>query len=292
MKKLSYPKHTFNDVLDSCANGMKQRHVKQNFLKTKPIFIDIEKQYKLLGEAGSLFQLPRVDNVTKKEIVVPSLTKEKLLNLYKTNLRGKDKPARVFYNKMLLSTDERCPFCGDIGHSRNLDHFLPIAHYPRLSIMPVNLIPACRDCNMGEKGDIYAKVAEDQVLHPYLDDDKFFQEVWVHAQYIDEDDGALRYFVQPPNTWNNVDKTRVRKHFNDFDLARRYGVEAGKHLSELITLKENFYIEMKDLIPENKMTDAFVSVFLKPIINGELFSNHWKKVMYVTLSTSQEFLLT
>ncbi|MKC25976.1 HNH endonuclease, partial [Listeria monocytogenes] len=104
-------------------------------------------------------------------LVVGNLTKVKLEKLYENNLRDKNKPARTYYDDMLVSSGEKCPFCGDIGQTKNIDHFLPIAHYPEFSVMPINLVPSCRDCNMGEKGQVFAVDEVHQAIHPYIDKD-------------------------------------------------------------------------------------------------------------------------
>lgn len=291
MKKLVSPKYVFEEVLNTCAEGMKQVNVKAKFQAAIPQFVASGSLYEQLGSNGVLFSYPQIKNIKGATIVIPPLTKTKLVNLYENNLRNKDKPARNVYEDLLASSNEKCPFCGDIGHSRNLDHFLPLAHYPQFSVMPINLIPACRDCNMGEKGDDFAIQAADQILHPYLDKDAFFNEKWVYARYINEDDGEIEYFVQPPDDWDEVDKQRVIKHFNDFDLARRYGIEAGKHLSELVDQRNSFYSVMRKKIPIEELTEDYVEVTFTSVIKKSLFVNHWKSVMYRALSESQEFLL-
>lgn len=290
MKKLPLPPYNFDDVLDSCAEGMLQRNVKATFQGTRDQFSDEGLMYIELGTDGTLCNYPRVLGLTNETVVVHPLTKAKLISLYEGNLRNKDKPARGLYEGLLASAFEKCPFCGDIGQPRNLDHFLPLAHFPQFSVMPLNLIPACRDCNMGEKGENFALNATDQVLHPYLDSNILFDEQWVYARYINEGDGGIEYFVCPPEHWNEVDKQRVIKHFEDFDLARRYGIEAGKHLSELIDQRESFYRVMSRRIPMNELKDDFVEVTFNSIITNNSFPNHWKKVMYIALSSSDDFL--
>lgn len=44
--------------------------------------------------------------------------------------------------------------------------------------MPINLVPSCRDCNMGEKGQAYTTIEDDQAIHPYVDKNIFYQEQW------------------------------------------------------------------------------------------------------------------
>ncbi|EPJ1914418.1 HNH endonuclease [Vibrio cholerae] len=175
MKKLQPHNITFADMLKKCSEGMDQVHVKENFVDQFQKFFLKENQYQGLSLAGNLFQYPKVMPLTDDTQVVGNLTKRKLVNLYENNLRNKDKPARRLYDELLISSGERCPFCGDIGQTKNLDHFLPKAHFPEFSIMPLNLVPSCRDCNMGEKGQNYATIEEEQAIHPYIDKDIFFR---------------------------------------------------------------------------------------------------------------------
>lgn len=288
MKKIAFPEYTFEDVLNSCAEGMMQKNVKRSFKDVIPSLLNLGLQYEQLNNNGTLFSCPKTEKVTSGKSV---LDKKKLTNLYRLNLRNMDKPARKIYEKLLLSTDKKCPFCGDIGETKNLDHFLPLAHFPQFSVMPLNLLPACRDCNMGEKGDDFATREADQILHPYLDQDAFFDEQWVHARYVNEDDGAIEFFSLPPEGWGPVDKERVIKHFDDFDLALRYGLRAGTHLTELIGQRDAFYRRFEGRIPIEEIKLDFVAVMFTPVIKNAEFANQWKRVMYIALSTSEEFLI-
>ncbi|MEZ9337518.1 HNH endonuclease [Vibrio splendidus] len=292
MKKLSLPNISFNDMLTKCSQGMEQVNVRNNFISLFPTFQAKELQYKTLSMGGNLYTYPKIEPLTNTTQVVGHLTKSKLINLYENNLRNKDKPARDYYDTLLVSSGERCPFCGDIGHTTNLDHFLPKAHFPEFSIMPLNLVPSCRDCNMGEKGQAYATREDNQTIHPYVDRNIYYQEQWVFAEYIDEDDGALRYYVRCPQTWSQEDKYRAENHFNSLDLASRYSLEAGKHLSEVIDQKNafiNVILGFNEHATPQALKDAFVSASLQPIVNSDQFPNHWKKVMYQCLANSLAF---
>lgn len=292
MKKLDPPSISFNQMLNKCAEGMEQVNVRTNFISVFPTFYAKEQQYQALSLAGNLYTYPKTNPLTGTTEVVDHLTKTKLINLYENNLRNKDKPARNYYDALLVSSGERCPFCGDIGHTKNLDHFLPKAHFPEFSVMPLNLVPSCRDCNMGEKGQDYATVEDDQALHPYADKDIFYQEQWVYAEYIDEDDGALRYYVECPDGWSQEEKNRAENHFNNLDLSNRYRLEAGKHLSEIIDQKRAFEASIIRLAPNvsaQAIKDEFINSNLMPIVNSNQFPNHWKKVMYQCLANSALF---
>jgi len=292
MKKLAFPTISLNQMLNKCAEGMEQVNVRTNFQSVFPIFHANEQQYQALSLTGNLYTYPRVNPLSNTTEVVGHLTKAKLINLYENNLRNKDKPARNYYDALLISSGERCPFCGDIGQTKNLDHFLPKAHFPEFSLMPLNLVPSCRDCNMGEKGEAYATIEDDQPIHPYLDRDIFYQQQWIYATYVDEDEGALNYFVQCPVAWSQEEKNRANNHFNSLDLASRYRLEAGKHISEVIDQKNAFTQSILRLAPQvtqQAIKVEFISSNLMPVIQSDKFPNHWKKVMYQCLANSLAF---
>lgn len=60
---------------------------------------------------------------------------------------------------------KRCPICDcSFAYSQvTLDHILPKSKYPIYSIIPINLVPICYNCNM-KKGQVVPK----DVLHPYF----------------------------------------------------------------------------------------------------------------------------
>ncbi|MBV7437601.1 HNH endonuclease [Aeromonas sp. sif2416] len=296
MRKLPEPPYNFNDVLKKCSDGMEQVNVKANFLASKQYLIPFENQYRALGGAGHLCRFPKITGINRNSVVVPGLTKSKLESLYTSNLRNLKKPARLIYDELLASAKGRCPFCGEIGVPKNIDHFLPIAHFPQLSVLPLNLVPSCRDCNMGEKGDDYATAPRDQILHPYLDDDIFYTQQWVFASYISNDindpvnPGVVIYTAAPPDTWSLVDAQRAIKHFTDFDLASRYSARAGDHLTDIVSQRNSFYEKNRESMSEDELKLEFIDTILEPVITGHLFENHWRKIMYKCLSQSRDFL--
>ncbi|MEV5205306.1 hypothetical protein [Streptomyces sp. NPDC053720] len=81
----------------------------------------------------------------------------------------KDHPARDVYEALKGGTDEGlCPLCAH-RDAETLDYQLPKSKYPLLSVVPVNLVPACHRCN-ANKSDADLKTASEQTLHPYFDD--------------------------------------------------------------------------------------------------------------------------
>lgn len=292
MKKLPIHKISFTQMLGKCSEGMNQINVRNNFNSLFPLFLEKEQQYEELSSVGSLFMYPKTDPLEDTTTVIGNLTKTKLVNLYENNLTNSKKPARIYYDDLLVASGEKCPFCGDIGHTKNLDHFLPKAHFPEFSVMPLNLVPSCRDCNMGEKGASYATTENNQAIHPFSDKNLFFQVQWVFADYIDEDDGVINYYVSCPDDWRQEDKDRAFNHFHNLNLASRYRLEAGKHLSEVIDQKNAFKNWLIQYVPSasfEMIKSGFIESNLQPLINSNQIHNHWKKVMYRCLANSDDF---
>ncbi|MFQ2311590.1 HNH endonuclease [Aeromonas dhakensis] len=296
MKKLPEPPYSFSDALNACSDSMEKVNMKARFLDSKPYLMPIENQYRLLGEKGRLCRFPRINDLDKDTDVVPGLKKSKLEALYTGYLRNPKKSAKKIYDRLLASANGKCPFCGEIGEPKNIDHFLPVAHFPQLSVLPLNLVPSCRDCNMGEKGDGYAKTPGDQILHPYLDSDIFYTQQWVFASYVIDDiydpitPGAVIYTATPPNTWSLIDAQRAIKHFSDFGLASRYSIRASDHLADIVSQRNRFYKKNRYSMSRAKLEAEFIDNFLEPVITEHRFENHWKKVMYKCLSQSKDFL--
>ncbi|MFQ2765857.1 hypothetical protein ACK3ZB_03785 [Aeromonas caviae] len=76
------------------------------------------------------------------------------------------------------------------------------------------------------------------------------------------------------------------------NLASRYRLEAGKHLSEVIDQRNaftNVILSFNARATPQAIRNAFVTANLQPIISSDQFPNHWKKVMYQCLANSPDF---
>lgn len=140
-------------------------------------------------------------------------------------------PGRAIYDELMSAPEnERCPLCGH-GTVSELDHFMPKSGYPALCVDPLNLIPACSDCNRA-KGDTRAGTPAELPLHPYIDD--IDNESWLDARVIHEDGSVrLEFFVSPPSAWDHILAARVRNHFRLFGLRKAYALKANGYISEV-----------------------------------------------------------
>lgn len=281
MKRLSPPHISTRELYNACVSGVTENRLKSSL---ESCCNDINKQadeYIHHARIGILFLIkPIVYRKGEDPIVLGKLRKSELVTLYEYYMLQKQ-PAREIYDKILVAANDKCPFCGGIGRPKTLDHYLPKANYPQFSVVPANLIPACRDCNTG-KLNMLASIASEQVLHPYLDDECFFSEQWVFAQVEQNSPCSLRFYVDAPANWDEVKKNRVKKHFGSFDLAKRYSIQAAEELSMLVDLRKR-----KPICDWS--SEIFREYLLTIADSSTLFINHWKKVMYQALSKDDWF---
>jgi hypothetical protein len=132
---------------------------------------------------------------------------------------------------------------------------------------------------MDGKSESFAKTASEQVIQPYLDHDRFFTTQWIFAEYLvisNHMPGTLRYFVRPPEEWDQIYKNRIHRHFSDFDLAKRYAVKA----AELLGTTLNQISAMS----QRGVSNAIIrDDLLTPGIESSPFINHWQKGMFQAL---------
>ncbi|KGD64913.1 hypothetical protein Y5S_01821 [Alcanivorax nanhaiticus] len=276
MIKLPPPVYQFDQVFSTCLEGLdKKPKFKARLSAGKA---DIDAQLDLYSEKAPIGELYTLEPFVKEHgpdpIIVSDLKKSEFLNLYEVHLRGKEKPGRVIYEKLLASANGSCPYCGGIGRPRNLDHYLPKSKFPQFSLFPKNLVPACRDCNMDGKGQGFSASAGKQIIHPFLDAEHFFQEQWIFGTYdpSDEPTGSVNFYADPPLHWSEVDQERAKTHFKDFELGVRYAKEAG---SRLISLRE----QLDKLADLGISSDEISKVLLRPMVDHAPHVNHWERVM-------------
>ena len=229
MRALAVPNYDPQAVFQTCINSITDGNLRNRLnLVTKDI-VASAKDYEQKAKAIQLYTIPP-NNCSNDNVALGTVTKNELKDVYSSQMVGRAKPARVIYDTLLSQAPlGKCPFCG-FGHASTLDHYLPKAKYPQLSVLPLNLVPSCKDCNTGKKAAI-ATTAESQSLHPYFEHQNFIDQQWLYAQVAQTMPATIRFFVEAPVHWSDISKARVHSHFNDFKLASRYSVEASNQLA-------------------------------------------------------------
>lgn len=281
MRKLPPPTIDFDTAFLEAVSGIGDLTLAGQYLSSITNRAATEAVYVNAAKAASLHAFPRVISTRGSDpVITGTLTKSHLSKLYTQYFAADQKPARHIYNKLIVTANGKCPFCGDIGHVKNLDHYLPKANFPLFSVMPSNLIPCCRDCN-SEKLNSFSNTQAGQSLNPYFDDDKYFTERWISARVVAGAPPIMEFFVSAPAHWSAVEQARVEAHFSDYSLASRFGVEAGGEISEAIQtrrtrLADHDPVEYSDHLRE--VSD------ISPAL-----TNNWRRVMYAALAADAWF---
>jgi hypothetical protein len=122
-----------------------------------------------------------------------------------------------------------CPLCGQRTVS-TLDHYLAQSFHANLTVVPLNLVPACAECNKN-KLDHQPADASQQCFHPYYDN--FDDGKWLEAEVVQSSPAALRFHVTYPPEWPALKVQRAQHHFAALKLGSLYASHAGVELTNM-----------------------------------------------------------
>ncbi len=273
MNNLEMPTMIYAEVLDSCVGTMMVGEVKASIVDARNELLDKATRYEAHGYAKSLYLMPKGNDLAS----LPQ--NSDLKNLYAGQLRRRGVAARTYYDCLISSAPhKRCPICG-IGTVSTLDHYLPSSVYGYLSVLPMNLVPACRDCNTNKLDQVPASAAE-QSLHVYFDN--VSGERWLFARVVPGDPPAVEYFVQAPSSFGPVLSERLGIHMTCYSLYQLFASNAGSELAEL---------EARLTICARTGGSGAVQRYLREEagLQEGLKRNSWKTALYDSLACSEWF---
>jgi hypothetical protein len=175
----------------------------------------------------------------------------------------------------------KCAFC-DRATATTLDHYLPKGGYPEFSILPLNLIPCCAECNLRKLGAYRDEAAI--FLHSYFDEipagtQVVFAEVEVLPEGV-----VFNYRIDPPNALGVI-ADRVRQHFAALALAECYALEAVHETAERAH-------ELRRLHEATNGDSERIRGYLQQEAESVAAAkgcNHWRAVALAALAQSQAF---
>jgi len=258
-----------DDVYDICVNGVSNIIERRKLNSVRDIVIIDSKRYDMYANDKKLFILQPLTSLYY------GINQDDIKKLYTNQLvPKKKKKGREIYDKIMsLAYLNKCPFCG-IGVVSTLDHYLPKSEFPIYAVFPYNLVPSCKDCNTGKSAS-FAIRKDKQTLHPYYDD--LTREQWLFATVVDTYPLSIKFFVNPPYYWDFVSKARVKAHFIDYDLAKRFSIEASNELAKLnssFSIKEFNFMQIKGQLIHEERT--YKNIHL----------NSWESALYQALAES------
>ncbi|SJL83947.1 HNH endonuclease [Vibrio palustris] len=273
MKKLTRPNDDAVVVFEACIDRVRNADLKH---RLQSCSVEV-------GEASAEFDqkasVAELHTIEAKESVANVVSVDEMKKVYTDRMAKKLAPGRVYYDKLMsLPEHGRCPLCSQRVVS-TLDHHLPKAHYPSLAVSPLNLIPACQDCNKIKSEDIPLN-SEKETLHPYYDDVEGF--LWVKAKLTESVPVVVEFYVEPPDDCDDVLIERLKHHFITFDLAALYSSHAAEELANIEFIARKIFedsgsIELREYLSD--MADSRKQVSI----------NSWQAAFYTCLYESNWF---
>lgn len=206
MKSITRPSMTLQLVLDELGSGAEIANLRR--LSTE--LQEGETEFVSNAENGN-FRLtkPKHSSILAKD-------EEDVRWAWKNRLSSG--AARDMYDSLKAGGGSRCPSCLH-RQVHDLDHFLPKSKYPRLAIVPFNLVPICSDCN-GIKRAYIAKTGDSEPIHPYFDN--LGDEEWLKGTVLNVPGAPVSFAVDPPTSWSNSLGKRVADQFKRLRLDDLY----------------------------------------------------------------------
>ena len=221
MRILPIPADTQADVFAMRLSGTTDPDLQARLTAITTTLANAGATYQQNATAAALNLVPRV-------LSVGAVTKPELTGLYEAHLSKTNGAARAVYDRIRnAAPNNRCPLCG-VGNVAHCDHHLPKSHYPDLSILPINLVPACHFCNY-KKREKYPATAGQQTFHPYFDQ-HLMADNWVRATLNPGPPPVLVFETAAPPAWPALDQDRVRQHFDACGLAITFTTNANDEL--------------------------------------------------------------
>lgn len=224
MKRLNLPHIQASDTVRACAAGITIADRAQALVDALPTIQQSEAEYLELGPTGQLYRIAPSDSVT------PAINAKLMGVIYKSHFARQGSPSRPLYDQIKMAPEfGACPLCGQ-RIVATIDHYLPQTGFPTLNLIPVNLIPACSDCNKRKLASVPTS-AESQMLHPYFDD--LGDERWLVADIQPSAPPTVSFTIRPAREWDAVLTARVRNHFQVMGLGELYVAQAASELADI-----------------------------------------------------------
>lgn len=274
MRCLPKPKINRATVYSDCVGSLSNAVLSGKFTAAVQAVEDAYELYAQRAAIGELHRFPAATWGNDSQIVLANLTKKDFVDLYDDQMSNGKGGGRNHYDQLRMTELGICPLCG-FGHVSTLDHFAAKARYPVFSVLPINLVPACTDCNKKMGAGIIG--VETSMPHPYFEDVRIETETWLLCDVQTTNPVTVTYRADPPSDWGEGLRKRVSYHFSELELSARYAVQAGSHLANV----KDF---LADLQPADLQTfiGRRVAKFPRP--------NEWEASLYAGLFRSQWFM--
>lgn len=228
MKSLNVPECTFQEVF-TAATPKTNTQRKMAMDKFKNDILDAGEVYQAIVSHDCLADIVSLNGPDADERVL-------LSKAYNQGLVLKASRGRRFYDQ-ILSGSMNCAYCA-CGVSYTLDHVLPKTniHFPDFSVLPINLVPCCRDCNT-EKDTWVPTCSGDSIIHPYFENFTQIEFLKVVIEIEPALPVTFKYEIDP----TKVDFARFNTQFENLKLGNKFSLHASSEFTEGLANFKSLY---------------------------------------------------
>lgn len=270
MNSIDPPNLDAGDVYTTCISRVRDAALKARLTGITDDVRTASADYLMRAQANRLHEVVRRANVG-------GVTTSELEKVYTQRMAGKNAPGRAAYDE-IFNSSAKCLLCTQ-RKVDTLDHHLPKAHYPILSVTPLNLIPACASCNKAKLASIPAS-ADEAALHPYFDNIEDVR--WLHGVVQIGTPAVVKFRVEAPAGWAAQLTNRVELHFEGLNLGDLYSAEAADELLSIRHQLTGIYRSEGARAVREELLARFDSAAIAQL-------NGWRAVTYESFAMSDWF---
>lgn len=270
MRKLPLPTVRVRSVFALCTSTVVDPIRKSRLEAIGPDLEVSETEYERLARLGELYRFLPSE-------AVGDVSRAEMEWVYTNKLSRRADDARTIYDQLTAST-LRCPFCGQRDAS-TLDHYLAKTVHAHFTVTPMNLVPACKDCNKA-KGNRNARTPSEQVLHPYFDDIDAAE--WLTATLASPTPLSVSFAPSPPDTWTPELVARITKHFEVFRINTLYSVNATNEMTGIRQYLADLAASGGPLAVQSYLHDMSMS-------RAAAGRNSWQAALYRAMASTEWF---
>ena len=274
MLALSEPNWSTAQALEACVSRIQNLNLKQRLESIEPHLTVSEAEFRLFAANKTLNSLIPHTNIAG------FVSSDEMVATYDQRMARSTSAGRAIYDQIMLrAPDGRCPLCAHRVVS-SLDHTVGKAEFPSLALTPINLVPACIDCNK-IKGAFHPSSSTNHLFNPYFDDVSQFR--WLFVEVLETAPAGFRFYADCDAIPGPL-KPIVSWHFEKLNLAQLYSAQAANQLSVC-----RQFIEMTLAADGSEAVASEMSRLANSAAAHDI--NCWQRAFYEACASSDWFTL-
>ncbi|MCC7532697.1 MAG: hypothetical protein IT246_02025 [Bacteroidia bacterium] len=274
MKNLNPTKGSYLKNLDDIISD-KYEPGKSRLVTLKP------KMSKRYFEYQRKYLLDKLETIAKETYTTQE--KADLENCYASSTASFGEIVKQIRTSQHRDLQGTCQYCG-IQKPNTIDHYLPQADFPEFSVLALNLLPCCNDCNT-KKNNYWLDNGFRGIINFYIDNLPQIQFLFCDITFDTTSEiPNISYRLDIPTTINPRLRTIITNHFTRLDLCNKYG----GYIHDFITDKINSIVSYLNSNDPSDIKQRIESETTN--LSNRYGINNWRTVLTDELSKNSDFI--